>query len=151
ALLRENASGKQRRVAKGETLNRDGLRVASITNNRVVLQQNEDTEEITITYVASPKVAAAPPMPVPPAPVPPGVPPGMQPLPEGARQPAGAAPAAAPPQPSRDAQAQAAIEERRRAARARAEGQGGGQQGNAGQPPPATDWNTVFQRMMGGK
>jgi hypothetical protein len=148
ALLKENASGKQRRVAKGETLNRDGLRVANITNNRVVLQQNDDTEEISITYVASPKVAAAPPVPVQPAP---GVPPGVQPPAPAAPQPA--APAAAPP--TRDAQAQATVEERRRAARARAAGQAAapaaGQQGDGAQPPPATDWNTVFQRMMGGK
>ena len=148
ALLREVSSGKFMRVSKGEVVN--GMTVDTIEPNKVTLRLAEDTDEVPLKIALGPKPPVVPPGAPPPGGVPQaGLPPGGVPA-AGPQQPPGVISAAQALQAQSDP-SRAAIEERRRAARAAAEAAP-----NQAQPAPqaaqnpnqATDWNTVFQRMM---
>lgn len=58
AVIREIASGKERQVYEGYTINE--LRLESVQPNRIVFTQYDDREELQLKTLRSPKPAAAP-------------------------------------------------------------------------------------------
>lgn len=91
AYLREVTSGKTVRVAKGKEIN--GMTLATVEVNRVVLKQGEETEELMLG------TAPSPPAPAKVAPPPPGPAQALQPTPPaGAPPPVASVDASAPSQ-----------------------------------------------------
>lgn len=139
ALLREVASGKQKRVAQGEIIN--GLKVEKIEPNRVILRPPDGDE----TEVLNIQVALGPRPPVPAAGIPPwSAPPGMQPRAAAAYDPNSAPIVGGVPSAGAPTAVDGGAEQRRRAAAQPAAPQAAPQQ----QVPQGNDWNSVFQRMM---
>ena len=58
AYLREVASGKSRRVMQGDTVN--GMKLAEVRPDRVVLAQGGETEELYLKVLAGPKTTTQP-------------------------------------------------------------------------------------------
>lgn len=72
AFLREIANGKMLRVEEGKEIN--GIRVASMEKEKIVLKQWDDQEELVLKIQPMPKLAPAPQAAVPARPGQPGVP-----------------------------------------------------------------------------
>lgn len=103
AFLREASTGRSRSVRKGDTIN--GLTVAEVAPDRVVLALGDETEPLSLKVAAGPRTTVQPAVPA-------VAVPGAAPVPG---QPVAAAPASATPGGDPDAQT---LLERRRAARA---------------------------------
>src|SRR5215831_4287741 len=63
AFLRENAGGKARRVAQGETIN--GLLVAEVKADRVRLALGDESEELVLRVTPNPRPTVQPAFPAP--------------------------------------------------------------------------------------
>ena len=63
AFLREKSSGRTHRVERGKDVN--GVTLASVENDRVVLAQGADREELVLSVQKGPPPAAQPPTPGP--------------------------------------------------------------------------------------
>lgn len=58
AVIREIASGKERQVVQGYSIN--GLQLETVEPNRIVFTQYDDREEVRLKILPSPKAAAVP-------------------------------------------------------------------------------------------
>lgn len=147
AFLREASTGKSRTVRTGDNVN--GMTVASIAPDSVVLALGDETEPLSLKVAAGPRTTIQPPVP--------GAAPGGAP----AAGP-GAAPANAPPKPppvasapsSPDApspEAQSLLERRRAARAAQAAAEAAARGATPGGAPAATgdnSWAEVYRRMQ---
>jgi hypothetical protein len=145
AFLREASTGKSRTVRKGDTVN--GMTVASIAPDGIVLALGDETEPLSLKVAAGPRTTIQPP-------VPGAVPGGAVPVP-------GAAPPGAPQRPppvanappSPDApspEAQSLLERRRAARAAQAAAESAARGGTPGAPATSGDnsWSEVYRRMQ---
>jgi len=139
AFLREASTGKSRTVRKGDSVN--GLTVASIAPDSVVLALGDETEPLALKVATGPRQTIQPAAAVP---VPPQPAPGTTPAPTPA-QPAPATAAAPQAQPAQSPEAQSLLERRRaaRAAQAAAEASASG-----GAPAGDNSWAEVYRRMQ---
>jgi general secretion pathway protein N len=145
AFLREASTGKSRTVRKGDSVN--GLTVASIAPDSVVLALGDETEPLALKVAAGPRQTIQPAAAVP---APPQPAPGTTPVPVPG-QPAPADAAAPPAQPGQSPEAQSLLERRRAARAAQAAAEASASGAAAGQPPaPPVDpgWADVYRRMQ---
>jgi hypothetical protein len=146
AFLREASTGKSRTVRKGDNVN--GLTVASIAPDSVVLAMGDETEPLALKVAAGPRQTIQPATAAPPgAPQPPaGGTPAAVPA-----QPAPATAAAPQAQPAQSPEAQSLLERRRAARAAQAAAEASASGGAAGQPPASAvdpGWADVYRRMQ---
>jgi len=133
AFLREVAGNKPRRVLAGETIN--GMRVADVKADRVVLALGDESEELVLKVATNPR----------PTPAPVIATPQQAPVVVAAPAP-GAAPPANPNAAAAAAPAGQTAIERRRAARAAAAAAAAAAGGTPTGTPAATGWDQVNQQ-----
>ncbi|MDH5287814.1 MAG: hypothetical protein OEX23_14410 [Betaproteobacteria bacterium] len=143
AFLREASTGKSRTVRKGDNVN--GMTVASIAPDGVVLALGDETEPLSLKVAAGPRTTIQPPVPG----AAPAAGPGAAPANATPKPPPVAAAPTSPDAPSPEAQS---LLERRRAARAaQAAAEAAARGGTPGAAPAATgdgSWAEVYRRMQ---